>query len=438
MSLKKFFKTAVVGGVGKENRVSIQDGNHFYVGNSKSDMWSFAVVMNGFLDGLPIEAIRADLNGRQSVLGITDFGFLSRADPNSCFQKIDSFDNASDTAAFKGLLDILDSCVHENPYARPTIKHLFSSVRKLQPKNQNIVEQMLQRLDHYAQNLEHLVSERTHEVQAERKRSDDLLAQMLPDKVSTQLRCGNAVVPETFEHASIFFSDVVGFTQLSCDSTPIQVVSFLNDLYVCFDTVIHSYQVYKVETIGDAYMVVAGVPTTLGCTLHAHEIAKMSLHLLSESTEFKIKHRPGMKLQLRIGLHSGPVVAGVVGLKMPRYCLFGDTVNTASRMESNGDAMRIHMSHSTTRLLQDCGKFKIEARGGITVKGKGVMNTFWLNGLESFDGHLPNAEDIRRCSTLNLNTSGPSGPLAAYAGTNESNDRRKSSMNDSLLKVESL
>ena len=155
------------------------------------------------------------------------------------------------------------------------------------------------------------------------------------------------------------------------DLCGVQVVDLLNDLYTCFDSIIENFDVYKVrsggwwnraissqsrrlfcasvdwcfllrkrqvETIGDAYMVVSGLPVRNGNN-HAREIARMSLRLLQAVASFRIRHRPNDQLKLRIGLHSGGCVAGVVGLKMPRYCLFGDTVNTASRMESNGLGM---------------------------------------------------------------------------------------------------
>ena len=117
--------------------------------------------------------------------------------------------------------------------------------------------------------------------------------------------------------------------------------------------IIDEHDVYKVETIGDAYMVVSGIPERNG-NRHAGEIANLALDLLAATTTFKIRHMPEKQLQLRIGLHSGPAVAGVVGLKMPRYCLFGDTVNTASRMESGGLALRVHLSESVRNALCVC------------------------------------------------------------------------------------
>lgn len=125
--------------------------------------------------------------------------------------------------------------------------------------------------------------------------------------------------------------------------------------------------VVQVETIGDAYMVVSGLPARNG-NLHAREIARMSLTLLAAVQKFTIRHRPQEKLKLRIGMHTGGCVAGVVGLKMPRYCLFGDTVNTASRMESNGEALKIHVSPFTKKALDAFESFELTCRGEVEMK----------------------------------------------------------------------
>lgn len=173
----------------------------------------------------------------------------------------------------------------------------------------------------------------------------------------------------------------MGFTALSGASTPYQVVDFLNKLYTKFDDIIDNYDVYKVETIGDAYMVVSGVPKENGIN-HVAEIASMALDLVSGCHSFKIPHLPDAKLKIRAGIHSGPVVAGVVGTKMPRYCLFGDTVNTASRMESTSEALKIQCSSSAAELLKKIGGYAVMCRGTLDVKGKGAMTTWWLEGKE--------------------------------------------------------
>lgn len=234
-------------------------------------------------------------------------------------------------------------------------------------------------MEQYANNLEELVEERTQDYIEEKKKCEKLLYQLLPQSVAAQLISGQPVVAETFDQVTIYFSDIVGFTAISAESTPMQVVQFLNDLYTCFDSIVENFDVYKVETIGDAYMVVSGLPIRNG-NQHAREIARLALALLEAVHNFKIHHRPNDRLKLRIGLHTGACVAGVVGLKMPRYCLFGDTVNTASRMESNGEALKIHISEKTKLALDEFGTFITTKRGYVPMKGKGEMLTYWLEG----------------------------------------------------------
>nr|KAF6291217.1 natriuretic peptide receptor 1 [Myotis myotis] len=275
---------------------------------------------------------------------------------------------------------LMQRCWAEDPQERPPFQQIRTMLRKFNRENSsNILDNLLSRMEQYANNLEELVEERTQAYLEEKRKAEALLYQILPHSVAEQLKRGETVEAEAFDSVTIYFSDIVGFTALSAESTPMQVVTLLNDLYTCFDAVIDNFDVYKVETIGDAYMVVSGLPVRNG-RLHACEVARMALALLDAVRSFHIRHRPQEQLRLRIGIHTGPVCAGVVGLKMPRYCLFGDTVNTASRMESNGEALKIHLSSETKAVLEEFGGFELELRGDVEMKGKGKVRTYWLLG----------------------------------------------------------
>ncbi|XP_073774675.1 guanylate cyclase 2G isoform X3 [Danio rerio] len=239
------------------------------------------------------------------------------------------------------LIPLIKACWSENPDHRPPFGSIRRQLRDACPESHaNILDNMVNKLEKYANHLEEVVEERTSQLTVEKSRADKLLSSMLP-------------------------------------SSALEVVTLLNDLYSLFDDIIKLYDVYKVETIGDAYMVASGLPISNG-TLHAEEISTMALHFLSSIKRFKIRHLPNERLALRIGINSGPVVAGVVGSTMPRYCLFGDTVNTASRMESNSLPLKIHISQSTADILLTIGTFELEERGDIEIKGKGTQKTFWL------------------------------------------------------------
>lgn len=279
----------------------------------------------------------------------------------------------------------MQMCWSESPVDRPTLKTVKLKVKGMKDKSKrgNLMDHMMHMMEQYSKNLEELVASRTQALRDEEKRTKDLLHRMLPSSVAASLAQGIAVEPQGFDAVTIYFSDIVGFTSLSAESTPYQVVTFLNDLYTLFDKIIRGYDVYKVETIGDAYMVVSGLPN-LNSGRHAGEIASMALELLDGvQNKFVITHRPDKKLLLRVGLHTGPVIAGVVGLTMPRYCLFGDTVNTASRMESNGEPLRIHISQTCRNALEKLGGYLTEKRGLVPMKGKGEVLTYWLNGATS-------------------------------------------------------
>uniref|UniRef100_A0A4W4EF88 guanylate cyclase n=1 Tax=Electrophorus electricus TaxID=8005 RepID=A0A4W4EF88_ELEEL len=211
-------------------------------------------------------------------------------------------------------------------------------------------------------------------LEVEKKKTETLLYAMLPRHVANQLKEGQQVEAGEFKVCTVLFSDVVTFTNICAACEPIHIVHMLNSMYSKFDRLTNIHDVYKVETIGDAYMVVGGVP--IPKDTHAERVANFALAMRIAAREVTnpITKQP---IQIRVGLHTGPVLAGVVGEKMPRYCLFGDTVNTASRMESHGIPDHIHLSPFTYRVLKD-KPFEIRERGEINVKGKGLMTTYFL------------------------------------------------------------
>jgi class 3 adenylate cyclase len=371
-----------------------------------ADVYSFGVVMSevwtreqpyddlGLTDEEIIHAI-----SRRKMLGAAQMPVVKQA---WAIQGATVTSSSTDTAALRPtitpdtpipLRELMVACWDQNPDARPNFRDVCRSLDTIHPTKGSMVDNLISMLEKYSEELEAIVAERTKELAQEKEKVESLVYRMLPRAVATKLKDGEGVKAESFDNVTIFFSDIVGFTRICSQSTPLQVVDMLNDLYTCFDTIIDEYDVYKVETIGDAYMVVSGLPTRNG-NKHAGEIASMALHMLSAIIDFRIRHLPDERMQLRVGMHSGPVVAGVVGTKMPRYCLFGDTVNIASRMESGGFALRIHLSETTGTLLKQLGGYHLEERGVRDVKGKGKMMTYWLNGKDGFTRQLP-SDDMR-------------------------------------------
>uniref|UniRef100_A0A8C9T4U4 Guanylate cyclase n=1 Tax=Scleropages formosus TaxID=113540 RepID=A0A8C9T4U4_SCLFO len=293
-------------------------------------------------------------------------------------------------------IQIMKQCWSEEPERRPTFEEIFKQFKSVNKgKKTNIIDSMLRMLEQYSSNLEDLIRERTEELEVERAKTENLdVRTPSPWTVALALKTGKPVKPEHFDEVTLYFSDIVGFTTISALSDPIEVVDLLNDLYTLFDAIIGQHDVYKVETIGDAYMVASGVPNRNG-NRHAAEVSNMSLDILHCVGAFKMRHMPDVKVKIRIGLHSGELVAGVVGLTMPRYCLFGDTVNTASRMESTGLPYRIHLNQRTVDILHSLKLgYKVDLRGKTELKGKGVEDTYWLVGRDGFDKPLPIPPDL--------------------------------------------
>uniref|UniRef100_A0A3Q1GI92 Guanylate cyclase n=1 Tax=Acanthochromis polyacanthus TaxID=80966 RepID=A0A3Q1GI92_9TELE len=298
-------------------------------------------------------------------------------------------------------IQLMKQCWSELPDRRPCFDEIFDRFKMINKgKKTNIIDSMLRMLEQYSSNLEDLIRERTEELEVEKQRTEKLLSEMLPPSVAEALKTGATVEPEYFDQVTIYFSDIVGFTTISSLSDPIEVVDLLNDLYsldhvLCHQKCLPYHSTLFVETIGDAYMVASGLPKRNG-NKHAAEIANMSLNILSSVGTFHMRHMPDVPVRIRIGIHSGPCVAGVVGLTMPRYCLFGDTVNTASRMESTGLPYRIHVNMSTVNILRSLNEgYKIDVRGKTELKGKGIEETYWLVGKTNFTKPLPKPPEIR-------------------------------------------
>ncbi|PAV60035.1 hypothetical protein WR25_18064 [Diploscapter pachys] len=213
------------------------------------------------------------------------------------------------------------------------------------------------------------------DLEVEKGKTDALLREMLPPTVAQQLKNGLSVDAREYEEATIMFSDVPTFQQIVPLCQPKDIVHLLNELFTKFDRLIGLQKAYKVETVGDSYMSVGGIPDAVED--HCEIICHLALGMLMEARSVcdPISNNP---LSVRCGIHSGPVVAGVVGTKMPRYCLFGDTVNTASRMESYSPPGRIHCSETAKLCAEKTGRVEFEPRGKVQIKGKGEMNTYFL------------------------------------------------------------
>ena len=226
----------------------------------------------------------------------------------------------------------------------------------------------------HSEHLEDLVNVRTKELVEEKATSERLLLNVLPGPIADRLKGGENLIVDRFEAVSVLFADIVGFTSLSSRTTPEVLVTMLNDLFSLFDKLAEQHGLEKIKTIGDAYMVVAGIPQPIAD--HAAALADMALDMLRGIEDYAT--RTQSELTIRIGIHTGPVVAGVIGQKKFIYDLWGDTVNTASRMESHGLPGRIHVSAATHAVLRTA--FDFEARGTIDIKGKGPMETYLLVG----------------------------------------------------------
>ncbi|EGT33806.1 hypothetical protein CAEBREN_31084 [Caenorhabditis brenneri] len=356
-----------------------------------ADVYSFAIVASEILTKKEAYDLHKRKEGYEEIVYLIKKGGSDLLRPNLY----------TDVEVNQTLLALVRDCWSENPEDRPPAEIICKTLFDMTPNTKdNLMDHVFSMLEEYTSSLEVEVEERTKELTLEKKKSDILLGRMLPKQVAERLKAGQAVEPESFDMVTVFFSDLVKFTDLATKCSPFQVVNLLNEVFSNFDAIIEKHDVYKVESIGDGFLCVSGLPNRNGVE-HIRQIVEMSLQFMEFCKNFRIPHLPRERVELRIGVNSGksyfsiffitklffsgPCVAGVVGLSMPRYCLFGDTVNTASRMESNGKASLIHMTEAAHTQLTNHFPYQYEtkSRGEVIIKGKGVMETYWLLGKQS-------------------------------------------------------
>jgi class 3 adenylate cyclase len=229
-------------------------------------------------------------------------------------------------------------------------------------------------LEGQKEKLEVLVKERTKELAAEKEKTEELLLNTLPLKVVNELKENGKSEPESFEDVTVYFSDIVGFTSISSKLEPKVLIRELNEIFTAFDDLMEKHSCERIKTIGDAYLAVSGMPERN--EKHAYNMVRAALeirHFLEKRNK-----KSGIQWTVRIGIHSGKVVGGIVGVKKYIYDVFGDTINTTSRMESNSKPMQINVSETTYNLLKD--QFTFMPREPMDIKGKGEMRMYFLKG----------------------------------------------------------
>lgn len=206
----------------------------------------------------------------------------------------------------------------------------------------------------------------------EREKSDLLLLSIFPESIAGRLRNSNVSVADSFDNVTIIFADIVGFTEYSCQMSASELVQMLDEVFSEFDGLLDKYNVEKIKTIGDAYMAVGGLPTP--DENHCQNVADLALEI---NGIIKVKFEAKYDLKMRIGIHTGKAVAGVIGNKKFAYDLWGDSVNIASRFESSGQPEKVHITEDVKNILGDA--YLYEDGGEILIKGKGMMRSFFLH-----------------------------------------------------------
>ena len=243
------------------------------------------------------------------------------------------------------------------------------SIRALQKRLEIKNRQLEQEIAHRKRVEEKLV-EYASDLQAEKRKSDQLLLNILPSSVANDLKETGQTLPRVHPEVTVFFSDIVNFTKISSEMEPTRLISLLNEMFTAFDHIMEKYDCERIKTSGDAYLAVCGMP--LPNPNHAENIIRAAMETIRFLAD------SNLPWEVRIGIHSGSVVGGVVGVQKYIYDIFGDTINTAARMETYSEPMRINISESTFRQIE--GRFKVSEREITQVRGKGNLRMFFVEG----------------------------------------------------------
>jgi class 3 adenylate cyclase/ActR/RegA family two-component response regulator len=300
-----------------------------------------------------------------------------------------------------------------NDYVTKPFRHLELRAR---------VQLQLRIVDYYRQSLA-------------AKQDERILMEILPRSVLDRLKSGQSMIADELSDVSVVFSDIVGFTEMTARHSTLEIISMLDELFTKFDALVELHCSYKVETIGDAYMIACGLNSQEG---HALTAINLAVDMVSAAASMRVPS--GAPLRIRVGIHSGTAYAGVVGQKCPRYCLFGDTVNTASRMESHGFPMTVHISDATFQraCMEEFNTYGFHDLGQRAIKGKGHMQTWlveegeWIAAVHDFEKNLCSRS---RSSRALLNYYRVSFDSESAAGT-PSRSSNGESVHDSLSSLE--